>query len=140
MRKQWGSKTGEGFLRRCLVIAVSTAALLSSGTLASADPGSGAEVLIGGTDLPGVFCSVASQFTGVGFQLNTLDWVSVVTPPGTSVLTCHFQYPTGLAPAETFTLVNFGLCGTFGGGTTDVRYTATVGGTGTLICKITGRA
>src|SRR5215211_316210 len=106
MRTQWGSKTGNGVLKRSLVIAVTTAALLGSGTLASADPGPGAEVLIGGTDLPGVFCSVAAQFTGVGFQLNTLDWVSVVTPAGTTVLTCNFQYPTGFEPAQTFTLVN----------------------------------
>jgi hypothetical protein len=133
-------RRGSHVAKRCLVIAVTTAGLLGSGTLASADPGPGAEVLIGGRDLPGVFCSIAAQFTGVGFQLNTLDWVSVVTPAGTSVLTCNFHYPTGLEPVKTFTLVNFGLCGTFGGGTTDVRYTATVGGTGTLICKITGSA
>jgi hypothetical protein len=68
---------------RFAALAVIAAAFLGSGVaMASADPGSGAQVTLGRTlTLPGC---IAGPF------LETNGWVEVVTTAGKTVLTCHF--------------------------------------------------
>ena len=119
---------------RCAVLVTVVASALASAATASADSTNGATVFQGG-DRPGVSCAVAASITGAE-QLNTFDYTEVQGPQA-YVLTCHFQYPAGSEPTETFRVTGM-ECGTTFGATFDTQFVATPSGRATLTCIFNG--
>lgn len=70
-----------------------------------------------------------------GSLLFSTDMMAVSTSSGVSTLTCKFDIPAGSEPARATRASGFG-CGTFLGGTTDSRMTASPGGNATITCRI----
>jgi hypothetical protein len=116
------------------IAGIATLAAAALGGIAlAADPPTAALVHHGG-DRPGVTCAVAGSITG-GPQLNTYDFTEVTNSQGYN-LTCHFQYPVGTAPVETFEIVNGPLiCGTPFGIATQTHFVATRSGRAMLSCQ-----
>src|SRR5437867_1793076 len=84
-------------------------------------------------------CQLPAVFSGLGVDLliaqDTEHTHTVVTPSGTTMVTCHFDIPAGSEPAKAIKISGF-LCQTFVGLTFDSNSVATPGGRAHLTCFI----